>query len=176
MCRKRLKITMLANLSGEAILLTRFQGLTIQGGKRSLKSEYSTIRRLNKGWILRTRLIMLHKRHKEYSYHCSHCICIKSILFQKFVHRVQLELCYFSANIDPVPGDSHELEEPGPSDGAYDTVWPVGTSGSKSKPPVENALPPVYAALDKNNREGNTVREGLILSRIGNLLKMGIPF
>ena len=116
---------------------------------------------------------MLHKRHKEYSYHRIRCICIKSMLFQKFVYRVQFELCYFSANIDPVPGNGHELEEPGPSDGAYDTVW---TSGSKSKAPVENALPPVYAAVDKNNRQGNTVREGFTLSRIGNLLKLGIPF
>ncbi len=77
-----------------------------------------------------------------------------------------------------MPGNHYELEneEPGPGDGAYDSVGPVGASGSKSKPPAGNTLPPVYAAVDKNNRQGNTVREGLTLSRIGNLLKLGIPF
>ena len=81
---------------------------------------------------------------------------------------------FFSGNIDPVPGNHYELEneEPVPGDGAYDSVGPVGASGSKSKPPAGNTLPPVYAAVDKNNRQGNTVREGLTLSRI----KLGIPF
>ncbi len=101
--------------------------------------------------------------HHNYSIqlmlHVRHTFLLLQSLYLKFPS-------YFSANIDPVPGNDHELDEPGPGDGAYDTVWPVETSGSKSKAPVENALPPVYAAVDKNNREGNTVREGFTLSRI----------
>ena len=71
-------------------------------------------------------------------------------------------LCLFSEHIDPVADNHYELnEEPSPGDNAYDTVGPVGASGSKKKAPEKDSLPPVYAAVDKNNRQGNTVCKGL---------------
>lgn len=39
---------------------------------------------------------------------------------------------------------------------AYDSVNPPGSSACTSKPP-EDTMPPVYAAVDKNNRDGKTV-------------------
>ena len=70
---------------------------------------------------------------------------------------------FFSGNIDPIAGNHYELEneEPGQADNAYDTVGPVGESGSKKKAPEKETLPPVYAAVDKNNRQGNTVCKAL---------------
>ena len=70
------------------------------------------------------------------------CCCFIGIIFLFWV--------FFSGNIDPVA-------DAGPGDNAYDTVGPVGTSSVESKPPEKNTLPPVYAAVDKNNRQGNTV-------------------
>ena len=64
---------------------------------------------------------------------------------------------FFSGNIDPGAGSHYELDEEPAGDNAYDSVGPVGTSSGKSKPPEKNTLPPVYAAVDKNNRQGNTV-------------------
>ena len=66
----------------------------------------------------------------------------------------------FSGNIDPIAGNHYELDNE-PADNAYDTVGPNEASGSKSKAPEKDTLPPVYAAVDKNNRQGNTVCEGL---------------
>ena len=62
-----------------------------------------------------------------------------------------------------VPGNHYELENedsPG-GDSAYDTVNNAGASSSKKKPSKET-LPPVYAQVDKENREGKPVREDVI--------------
>ena len=61
----------------------------------------------------------------------------------------------------------YELEEDNAygsvkGDNAYDSVNPPGSSASTSKPP-EDTMPPVYAAVDKNNREGKTVGKKLLL-------------
>ena len=42
-------------------------------------------------------------------------------------------------------------------DNAYDSVNPPASSAASTSKPPENSLPPVYAAVDKNNREGKTV-------------------
>ena len=57
--------------------------------------------------------------------------------------------------------NQYELEEDGAyasvkGDNAYDSVNTPESSATTSKP-AENSLPPVYAAVDKNNREGKTV-------------------
>ena len=61
-------------------------------------------------------------------------------------------------NLDPVGGNHYELdgEEPVRGDNAYDTVGPVA-SGSKSNAKEKDNLPPVYAAVDRDNRQGNTL-------------------
>ena len=65
-------------------------------------------------------------------------------------------------NIDPIAGNHYELdnEEAVGGDNSYDTVPPVA-SGSKSNAPVKDNLPPVYAAVDTNNRQGNTLYASL---------------
>ena len=62
----------------------------------------------------------------------------------------------------------YELEE----DNAYSSVNTPGSSATTSKPP-EDSLPPVYAAVDKNNREGKTVGKvlNLCLKWVGKTLK-----
>ena len=62
-------------------------------------------------------------------------------------------------NIDrPIGGNHYELddEEPIEGDNAYDTLV-TAASGSKSSPPKSDTFPPVYAAVDKENRQGNTL-------------------
>ena len=77
--------------------------------------------------------------------------------------------CYFSGNpgVKPgnerIPSNHYELENensPG-GDNAYASVNDPGASSSKKKPTKET-LPPVYAQVDKENREGKPVREGVI--------------
>ena len=63
--------------------------------------------------------------------------------------------------------NQYELEEENPmagDGGAYDTVkQPDSGEGSqgKKKPPGDS-LPPVYASVNKDHRQGNTVCEGKI--------------
>ena len=79
---------------------------------------------------------------------------------------------FFSGNIDPVTGNHYDLdEEPGPAENAYDTVGPVGESGSKKKAPEKGTPPPVYATVDKNNRDGYPVCEALV-SNVNMRLKL----
>ena len=75
--------------------------------------------------------------------------------------------CRGNANVDP--NDSHEVinhyeldgNEASPGDdNAYDSVKPSEPTASTSKPP-ENTMPSVYAVVDKENKDGKTVRTSL---------------
>ena len=60
----------------------------------------------------------------------------------------------------------YELEEDNAydsvkGDNAYDSVNTPGSSAASTSKPPENSLPPVYAAVDKNNREGETVGKSI---------------
>ena len=43
---------------------------------------------------------------------------------------------------------------------AYSSINPPGSSASTSKSP-QDTMPPVYAAVDRNNREGKTVGKSI---------------
>ena len=77
---------------------------------------------------------------------------------------ISISACvFFSGNIDPPIGDNnYELdnEEPVENDNGYEALEQVA-SGSKSSAPENDTLPPVYAAVDKENRQGNTVCKSL---------------
>ena len=60
----------------------------------------------------------------------------------------------------------YELEEDNAyasvrGDNAYDSVNPAGPSAASTSKPPGDSLPPVYAAVDKNNREGKTVGKSI---------------
>ena len=61
-------------------------------------------------------------------------------------------MCFFSGNEDNV--------EPIDVDDGYEALVPVA-SGSRTNAPENKAPPPEYAAVDKENRQGNTVCKGL---------------
>ena len=90
--------------------------------------------------------------HKIFNFY--HYRYYNHVLF-RFLHVL------FSGNVDPIRGNHHELdnEEPVRANNDYDTVGPVA-SGSKSSAPENEARPHVYAAVDKENRQGNTVCKG----------------
>ena len=62
----------------------------------------------------------------------------------------------------PIGGNHYELddEEAIEGDNAYDTLV-AAASGSKSSAPEKDTPPPVYAAVDKENRLGNTLYASL---------------
>ena len=60
----------------------------------------------------------------------------------------------------------YELEEDNAyasvkGDNAYDSVNTPGSSAASTSKPPGDSLPPVYAAVGKNNREGKTVGKSI---------------
>ena len=92
------------------------------------------------------------------------------------MYNIDFCMCFSSENISPPIGGNHyELDNEEPVEGvnAYEALVPAA-SGSKSSA-SENAPPPVYAAVDKENRQGNTVCKDLEDNYVNMRSKVNIP-
>ena len=66
-------------------------------------------------------------------------------------------------------------EAPPVEDNAYDSVNPSEPTASTSKPP-ENTMPSVYAVVNKENKDGKTVRTSLkYFKPLGQVFDAGTP-